>query len=760
MVRQILRQCARLIAGSLPIALVVGLWFGAVPAGADDGVVSLGAGSYSRTLPPGAKLPTRRISAASTLRGKMPTNDWWSSLAWLPFSDRQYPHPLGVQAEAAGLRVFYAGAGITANKDGIFGFSPGPGGGDLTLGHSACAEFKSADVDGFSDWFVTARFQQEGSVLRVSYGHGSPYVFARLEGGSPRLTFHEVPRIWAGDGAQPVLGLSLGDRHYGLFAPAGAKWSGIGTRTITCQTDKPYFSLAVLPDASKPTLDLFQKHAYAHVVDTEVSWNYDPQSSQVKTQFRYTTQAVEGAERSTLFALYPHQWRHSDQKLVDLEYRSVRGRLKLASGTGFETTVAFPGVLPCLPNVGGADADRMVSYLKAEADLKEAPLKDSYWDGKWMGRTASLVSTAEEYGQPEIAGKLLDRVRRRLELWLTASTTEGRAKTAGLFYYDDLWGTLIGYPASYGSDDELNDHHFHYGYFLRAAAEVALHDRAWASDDRWGAMVKLLVRDMANPRHDDPLFPFLRNFDPYAGHSWASGHAKFADGNNNESSSEAMNAWCGMILWGEATGDQALRDLGIYLFTTEMTAIDEYWFDVRDENHPPEYVPAVVTMVWGGKGANATWFTANPEAIHGINWLPIHGGSLYLGHFPDYVAKNYAALAVENKGTNWDEWADLIWMYRALVDPEDAVRQFQASAEKTAFEAGNSRANTYHWISTLANLGRVDATVTANTPLYAVFVKGQQRTYCVYNPTDKPRSVTFSDGHLVQAKGRGFAVDH
>ena len=110
-----------------------------------------------------------------------------------------------------------------------------------------------------------------------------------------------------------------------------------------------------------------------------------------------------------------------------------------------------------------------------------------------------------------------------------------------------------------------------------------------------------------------------------------------------------------------------LRDLGIYLYTTEMSAIEEYWFDVHDENHPPAYTPSVVTMVWGGKGANGTWFSADPEMVHGINWLPIHGGSLYLGRFPEYVEKNYQALCAENGGTNWSAWSDLIWMYRALT---------------------------------------------------------------------------------------------
>ncbi|MEZ5302681.1 MAG: glycosyl hydrolase [Verrucomicrobiales bacterium] len=111
-------------------------------------------------------------------------------------------------------------------------------------------------------------------------------------------------------------------------------------------------------------------------------------------------------------------------------------------------------------------------------------------------------------------------------------------------------GTLIGYPASYGSEDQLNDHHFHYGYFLRAAAEVARRDPAWANG--WGGMVGELIRDIACPDRGDARYPFLRNFDPYAGHTWASA-VKFADGNNNESSSEAIPLGRGLVLWAEFT---------------------------------------------------------------------------------------------------------------------------------------------------------------------------------------------------------------
>jgi endoglucanase Acf2 len=259
-------------------------------------------------------------------------------------------------------------------------------------------------------------------------------------------------------------------------------------------------------------------------------------------------------------------------------------------------------------------------------------------------------------------------------------------------------------------------------------------------------MLRLLVRDIASPDRADPMFPFLRCFDPYAGHSWASGHARFGDGNNNESSSEAMNAWYGIILLGEATGDRPLRDLGVWLHTTEAHAIHDYWFDSTAQLFPASYPASVVTMVWGGKGANGTWFTANPEQVHGINWLPIHAGSLYLGRRPEYVRRNFQALVAENQGENWDAWADLIFMYLALADGPGAVKRLEAAGPQSPTEAGNSRAHTLHWVRTLAELGPPDASIWADTPLHAVFNKDGRRTRVAYNAGEREREVRFSDG--------------
>ena len=65
-------------------------------------------------------------------------------------------------------------------------------------------------------------------------------------------------------------------------------------------------------------------------------------------------------------------------------------------------------------------------------------------------------------------------------------------------------------------------------------------------------------------------------------------------------------------------------------------------------------------------------------------------------------------------------------------------------------EYGNSRAMTYNWINTLAKLGRVDTTVTADVPTYAVFALKGKRSYVAYNPDAAARKVTFSDGFALE----------
>ena len=735
----------------------------AMDAAAFTGEVAAGRGSYSTVLPPGAADIQPAIYKTANVTGKIQTNDWWSSTAWLQYSERQYPHPLAVQNQANGLRLFYPGPTITGNSACVCGWMPattdGNGNDDLIIGHSATSNFADTRVDGFSDWFVTNVSANGASSLKVTYGHGSPYVYAEYTGGTPRVMFPAVPTIWSGNANTPVLGVTISNRHYALFGPTGSTWTGIGsTALVNNLGGNNYFSVAVLPDNSAATLAKFQQYAYSFVTGTQANWSYDKPNAEVVTTYNYTTVAKQGSQTGTLFALYPHQWKNSTKALLAQTYGSVRGVMKLAEGTSFATRMKFSGVLPSLPDLGTYNRTTLANYVnEAEAEVYNDP-PDTYWFGKRLGKLATVAPIADQVGDATAATKFRNEIRSALENWFKASNAQGALKSSEVFYFNNNWGTLFGYPDSYGSVLELNDHHFHYGYFIKAAAEIARVDKSWASNAEWGAMVKLLIRDIASSNRSDPMFPFLRNFDVYAGHTWASGHANFGDGNNNESSSEAMNAWSGVILFAEATGDTALRDLGIYLYTTEMNAINEYWFDVTGQNHHPNFTRSTASMIWGGKTVgDGVWWTGNPEEVHGINWLPIHAGSLYLTQYPDYTRQNYEALVAENGGTNWNEWGDIIWMYRAIQNPADAISQMNAGIASTFIERGNSKANVYHWVHNLNALGTTDRAVTSDHPLYAVFNRQGARTYVAYNMSNAPITVAFSDGAVVNVPANSFS---
>ena len=215
---------------------------------------------------------------------------------------------------------------------------------------------------------------------------------------------------------------------------------------------------------------------------TKVSYDYNPGSSKVSTTYAFTTER-ERAPRTRRWSrsirISGRRWRSGTP--IDQTYVSPRGTMKnLVGVSSFATSMTYHGILPELPAVAtssGADRATLINYLNQVADDPAGEQKpDTYWAGKGLGRSARIAEIADLVGETGTRDKAMTAMKSTLQNWLTASAGE----TNHLFYYDQNWGTLIGYDASYGSDQELNDHHFHYGYFIAAAATVAKFDPGWA----------------------------------------------------------------------------------------------------------------------------------------------------------------------------------------------------------------------------------------------------------------------------------------
>ena len=359
----------------------------------------------------------------------------------------------------------------------------------------------------------------------------------------------DKPAVWLNkDG---MVGVTVRGARYGVFGPTGSTWTFDGHTLSSTLGGRDYFSVAALPDAADETLAKYRAHAFAFVTQSRVAWKVDAGSGHVSATFTVDVTPKETGGPNVpepLLALYRHQWLHAGEKLTPWSYTSPRGEMKVLAGHTFTTKTRLAGVVPLLPPPADeAERGRIEGALSEAASASDwfprGPdwTHNSYWDGKSMQRLATLARIADALGRRDLRDKFVAGLERGMEDWF-----DGVPPRA--FFYDADWHALIPAPGGFGTGAELNDHHFHYGYFVQAAAAIARFDPAWAK--RFGPCVDLLVADVASTDREAGRFPFHRYFDAYAGHSWASGPAGFDDGNNEESSSEDTNFSAGLALWG------------------------------------------------------------------------------------------------------------------------------------------------------------------------------------------------------------------
>jgi endoglucanase Acf2 len=719
---------------------------------------TVGSGSYTNTFPgtdvagrnafpPGAP----QLSGAAI--GKpVPTNDWWSALIRNDHADNLFNYPMTMKTTNQGLVVTYIPWGV------IDDIQP------IVVGTSGLSTTKTT-VSDYSDWTVTMHWKDASHDFKATSGIGMPFLYFEKES-------DDVAQIRVNSGNVSIQNemLVITDARNGgdfaVYAPAGSTWTQNGSVYTSTLNGQNYWSMAMIPLTAANVTTVateYKKYAYVFPTNTVTSWTYDSQTGKVETNFQVTTTVKEGANSNMLLGLLPHQWDNlAPQSPVPdkYSYAVVRGELKTMEGNSFSVQNTFKGILPTLPYVAnysnGFDPSKMDAKISQIENDGLATWTDSYNEGQVMNRLIQTARIADQTGDTEARDKMVATIKERLEDWLTYQSGE----KAFLFYYNSNWSTLIGYPAGHGQDGNINDHHFHWGYFIHAAAFMEQFQPGWASE--WGDMVNHLVRDAASPDRSDAKFPFLRNFSPYAGHCWANGFASFSQGNDQESTSESMQFNSSLIHWGTITGNDEIRDLGIYLYTTEQTAIEEYWLDVYERNFKPSQAYSLVSRVWGNAYDNGTFWTSDIAASYGIELYPIHGGSLYLGHNAAYAEKLWQEISANtgilSNQANPNLWHDIMWQFLSLTDAQAAIDLYNSYPDRS-LKFGVSDAQTYHWLHAMNALGQVDPTITADYPIAAVFNKNGSKTYVAHNYSDQEITVTFSDGGQLLVAPRSMSTN-
>ena len=722
-------------------------------------IITVGKGSYSNST---AKFdsedhgPKFEVFATKDAPHPYPTSDWWTTVLTERFSKNLFAFPMAFRCTAQGLMVDRPK--LLVAKEAVYSpFEP-----DFRIGIKG-KQYEKADAAGWGDFTVDIQFVGSGSDWNATIGHGLPFVYATFTGGTPEIAFLSKAKVIKKTNDAFLVRVNE-DVFYGFYFLGGeAKLNEADPNVTLHLPGCTYLAAAALPD--EKSFESFRPAAFQRVVGSQVDYDYDMKAAKVTTTYRVETTPMKGKASPSYLALFPHHYKGQDLKFTDASYDSLRGKLRLTHADEFQTIVPFHGMLPFLPEPTSKSydlthlnqlLDKIASQKNFFSDSTDELIvelmdqsneafkhNDTYFGGKQIAHLARLIPIAEMAGNERAKTKFIDALRRELADWFTATPGE----KDHYFYYDRKCGGLIGMNASFYAYD-YTDHHFHYAHFVYSSAILSLYDRSFKDD--YGQMVELLIHDFNSPDRKHEKFPHLRMMDAYEGHGWANGRGgwgegKEDDGNDQESSSEAMHAWQAITMWGMVTGNDRLRDHGIWGYVTEASAINQYYFDVDDDIYPKtadtEFEHEFISMLQGGKASYAGYSDFS-EYTFGIQYLPITPSSLYLGYDWRHVKRQYENFLNENGGVE-DRWFDNIWMYQSLFDPDAVLEKYDESV--TIDLDGNSFANVYRWIHFFAGVGQVDVSVTAPWPYVSAFRKGKQLTLVAYNPGTEPVEIPFAN---------------
>ncbi len=546
----------------------------------------------------------------------------------------------------------------------------------------------------FDDLSVTVEWSEPGRSMVAPIVRGMPYVTAEYAGYTPRIeTIHAILSV--NGGGAPLGSVHTGTRfEFGLNN--GQRWLVYSSSPISLTLDslsrlsatQPFSGTLRIASAQAGMDALLDQHS------TRIPTGGEVQATAIGDQAIMTFDWESIGTGSLLMMTLSH---HRDillsPSMTSLVTDTIKGPMIGIIGSRWFLREQLTTISWDAPS--GIDPAREPDVRTALAgDTGQAVVSsDTYFGGKQLAKLGRLALIADELGETSLAAIYRNNLIAAYQPWLDGTNPQS-------LVYDRTYGgivasTAINNPAAGFGQGYYNDHHFHYGYFIYAAAAIARGDSAWATTN-WAA-IQHLVRDVANPTAADQDYTKMRNMDWFVGHSWAAGLFQFGDARNQESTSEAVNAWYAVYLWGLVNGDERLEDLGRLMLATEIRSAKRYWqIPSSNDLYPPPFADnKVVGVLWGLKVDYATFFGNNPEFIHGIQMLPFTPISEELLD-PQWIQEGYPIFSSNLAGAG-EGWKGFIFLAHSIFDKATA---WQEAGTLTGYDDGNSLTNTLYFIAT------------------------------------------------------------
>ncbi|KAK9424160.1 putative Family 81 glycosyl hydrolase [Seiridium unicorne] len=349
-----------------------------------------------------------------------------------------------------------------------------------------------------------------------------------------------------------------------------------------------------------------------------------------------------------------------------------------------------------------------VALKEISQDMDKQSNQDSmYFGGKALAKFAHICYTVNDLlGNKNLAQTGLNNLksafsryalnRQQFPLYYESERTIVLESGLSLTGKAGAWGGIVS-SATYQTGNNgadfgntyYNDHHFHYGYFILAAAIIGYLDPTWLTKTNID-YVNTLVRDIANPSSQDKYFPVSRNFDWYHGHSWAHGLYETLDGKDQESSSEdAMHAYA-IKMWGNVSSNVNMEARGNLMLSIITRSLSNYYLYTSDNKvQPSNFIGnRVAGILYENKVDHTTYFGGNIEYIQGIHMMPLLP-STKLTRPANFVTQEWSTYFDNGRADKVEGgWRSILYGNLATVDQNTAWNFFTQKAFDPAWLDG------------------------------------------------------------------------
>ncbi|KAJ8751875.1 hypothetical protein K2173_026077 [Erythroxylum novogranatense] len=637
------------------------------------------------------------------LSSPLPTNSFFQNFTLNNGDQAEYFHPYLVKSSLSSVSVSYPSR--FHNSAFIYQiFIP-----DLSISaenKTSPDQPRSHVISSYSDLSVTLEIPS--SNLRFFLVRGSPFLTCSVSGNTPILisTIHAI-LSFSSNSSLTKYNIKLNNNQTWLIYSSSPINLNHSLSSITSGGFSGIIRIAVLPNSDPNYEVILDRCSSCYPVSGDASF-----SKHFCLEYKWEKKGWG----DLLMLAHPLHIKllsgdDSDVTILDdFKYNSIDGELVGIIG---DSWVLKPDPISItwhsIKGIKEESYAEIVSALSKDVESL-SPLAitttSSYFYGKLIARAARLALIAEEIRFLDVIPAIKKFLKDTIEPWLDGSFGGNG------FLYDGTWGGLISKQGSTDSGADFgfgvyNDHHFHLGYFVYAISVLAKIDPAWGRKFRPQAYA--LMADFMNlSRRSGCNYPRLRCFDLYKLHSWAGGLTEFADGRNQESSSEAVNAYYSAALMGLAYGDTHLVAIGSMLVALEIQAAQTWWQVREGENLYEEDFTSenrMVGVLWSNKRDSGLWFAPPQwrECRLGIQLLPLSPITEVLFSDVGFVRElvNWTLPALSREGVG-EGWKGFVYGLEGVYDKESALEKIRTL---NGYDDGNSLTNLLWWIHSRGDQG-------------------------------------------------------